>query len=71
MWSGVITKMTNFERKKISKVEEEQGKRGNVEGLPTQNDKPWGSKGEVGDGASGAVALPLSANLPHSSIYKH
>lgn len=28
--------------KKISKVGEEQGKRGNVEGLPTQNDKPGG-----------------------------
>lgn len=36
-----------------------------------QNDKPLGNKGEVGDGANGAAAPLLSANLPHSSIHKH
>lgn len=36
-----------------------------------QNDKPMGNKGEIGDGANGAAAPLLSANLPHSSIHKH
>lgn len=36
-----------------------------------QNDKPLQNKGEVGDGANGAAAPLLSANLPHSSIHKH
>lgn len=71
MWSGAITK--NFDKKKYSEaeeeVEEEEG--GKVEGLPTPNDKPLGDIGEGGDGANGAAAPLLSANLPHSSIYKH
>lgn len=36
-----------------------------------QNDKPLWNTGEGGDGAKGAAALLLSANLTHSSIYKH
>lgn len=35
------------------------------------NDKPLGNIGEGGDRANGAAAPLLSANLPHSSIYKH
>lgn len=66
-------KKKNFDRKKSSEEEEEEveGEEGKVEGLPTQNDKPVGNIGEGGDGASGAAAPLLSANLPHSSIYKH
>lgn len=58
-------------KKKFSEVEEEEGEGGKVEGLPKQNDKPLGNIVEGGDGANGAAAPLLSANLPHSSIYKH
>lgn len=44
---------------------------GKVEGLLPPNDKPLGDIAEGGDGANGAAAPLLSANLPHSSIYKH
>lgn len=71
MWSGAITKKCEKKKKKFSEVEEEEGEGGKVEGLPTQNDKPLGNIGEGGDGANGAAAPLLSANLPHSSIYKH
>lgn len=47
------------------------GGEGRAEGLPTPNDKPSGRKEDGGDGANGAAAPLFSANLPHSSIYKH
>lgn len=68
MWSGAITE--NFDSEAEEELlEEEEG--GDVEGLPTPNDKPLGNIGEGGDGANGAAAPLLGANLLHSSIYKH
>jgi len=60
-------------QKKSSKTEEGEEEEGEeeVEGRPTPNDKPLGYIGEGGDGANGAASPLLSANLLHSSIYKH
>lgn len=77
MWSGAITKKLWQKRIQWGRRGGRGGGRGGneeggeVEGLLKLKAEPSGNIGEGGDGASETATPLLSANLPHSSIYKH
>ena len=71
MPSHIKKKLWQYKSSEVEEEEEGEELGRKVKGLPTQNDKPLRNIGEGGDGGNGAGAPLLSANLLHSSIYKH